>query len=374
MSFFYLFIHQYLLDAIVAPIHLLIGMFVFVAIIAAVVLFILLYLVRRTAKSIRRKFLRQQYSEYISELAICESKEELQLFLDLTEVKQLIDLIRYDVFARRVLITELLKTVKSMSGNAADNLCWFYEQVGLEEDSFERLQKGAWHVKARAIQELSGLRQQKYIPKIYRYTNNANELVRSEARAAVVKLTGFDGLRFLDIISYPLTEWEQLCLLHELTLHSNRSFTKVGDWLQSANYSVAEFALRLIEVYSLHEYFPNVTACLQHPSKAVRKKTIAALNQIYDPAAGALLMQLFPQEETDIQLLILQLLQEHGSEAEHFFLLQQVVHPAQEVRVAAAKAFYHTQPDAERLLKQQVDATAYPWTVLLPQLKQEGVL
>lgn len=360
-----------MLDAIVEPMQLLIGMFAFVAIIAGIVFFILLYLIRRTAKSVRRKSLRQLYSERISELAICESNEELLLFFDQPETKNLMQLIGQDVFARRVMITELLKTVKNMSGNAADNVCWFYEQAGLEKESLLRLQKGAWHIKAKAIQELSGLRQHKYISKIYRHTNNANELVRSEARTAVVKLTGFEGLRFLDVISYPLTEWEQLCLLHELSLHSNRSFTKLGDWIQSENYSVVEFALCLIEVYSLHDYLPNVTVCLKHPSKAVRKKAIAALHQIYDPAAADVLMEIFPEESTDIQLLIFQLYREYGSEQEQFFLLQQVVHPVQEVRVAAAKAFYHTQPDAERLLKQQVDATAYPWTVLLPQLKQE---
>jgi hypothetical protein len=363
--------YLYLIDAIVQPIHLLIGMFVFVAIIAGIVFFILLYLIRRTAKSIRRKNLRQCYSENISELAVCESSEDLELLLGQPETQQLLRLIGQDVFARRVLITELLKTVKSMSGSAADNVCWFYTQAGLEKDSLLRLQNGAWHIKARAIQELSGLRQHKHIPKIYRYTNNANELVRSEARTAVVKLTGFEGLRFLDVISYPLTEWEQLCLLHELSLHSNRSFAKLGDWLQSENHSVTEFALRLIEVYSLHEYFLNVTACLKHPSKAVRKKAMAALQQIYDAAAADALMEIFPEETTDVQLLILQLFKEYGTEKEQFFLLQQVVHPVQDIRVAAAKAFYYTQPDAERLLKQQVDATVYPWTVLLPQLKQE---
>lgn len=363
--------YLYLIDAIVQPIHLLIGMFVFVAIIAGIVFFILLYLIRRTAKSIRRKNLRQSYSENISELAVCESSEDLELLLGQPETQQLLRLIGQDVFARRVLITELLKTVKSMSGSAADNVCWFYTQAGLEKDSLLRLQNGAWHIKARAIQELSGLRQHKHIPKIYRYTNNANELVRSEARTAVVKLTGFEGLRFLDVISYPLTEWEQLCLLHELSLHSNRSFAKLGDWLQSENHSVTEFALRLIEVYSLHEYFLNVTACLKHPSKAVRKKAMAALQQIYDAAAADALMEIFPEETTDVQLLILQLFKEYGTEKEQFFLLQQVVHPVQDIRVAAAKAFYYTQPDAERLLKQQVDATVYPWTVLLPQLKQE---
>ena len=137
---------------------------------------------------------------------------------------------------------------------------------------------------------------------------------------------------------------------------------------------MVEFALRLVEVYKLYELYPNVIACLQHPAKMIRKKAIVALKEIYDPAANELLVAMFPEEDADVQLQILKLLQEHGSEAEQVFLLQQIFHTQQEIKVAAARAFYHTQPDAEHLLKQQVNEDSYPWTVLLPQLKREAAL
>lgn len=364
----------FLLDAVVDPVQLLVVTLLFVCTIAGMLFFILFYLIRRRGRSLRRKSLREQYSNCISELAVCETNDELQSFLQQPETVKITALLQHDAFARRVIITELLKTVKNMSGNAATNVCWFYEQATLQHDSLFRLQKGAWHVKARAIQELSGLRQNKYIAKIYRHTNNSNELVRNEARTAVIKLTGFEGLRFLDVATYPLTEWQQLCLLHELSLHSNRSFDGVQRWLQSANSSVAEFALRLVEVYHLHVYYSDVIGCLKHTSKAVRKKAIAALKEIYNSSSNEILVERFQQEEADVQILILQLLQEFGTEAEQFFLLQQLTHVQQEIKVAAARTVYHTQPDAEQLIKQRVNADEYPWTVLLPQLKQEVAL
>lgn len=365
---------QIMLDVFIQPVHLMLAMFVFIVIIAGVIFFILLYLIRRTARSYRRAQLRETFSGLISELALCETEDELQDFMFQPITKEQLQLLLNDTYSRKVLITELLRTVKSMSGTAALNICWFYEQVGLDKDSLARLQHGAWHVKARAIQELSGLRQKKYITRIYRVTNHPDELVRNEARTAVVKLTGFEGLRFLDVISYPLTEWQQLCLLYELSLHNSQSFEQAHRWLQSKNNSVVEFALRLVEVYKLYELYPNVIACLQHSSKMIRKKSIVALKEIYDPAANELLVTMFPKEDADVQLQILKLLQEHASEAEQVFLLQQIFHPQQEIKVAAASAFYHTQPDAERLLKQQVNEDSYPWTVLLPQLKQEVAL
>ncbi|RXK62254.1 hypothetical protein ESA94_04380 [Lacibacter luteus] len=368
------YITLYLLDAVVDPLQLLAVTLFFVCIIAGVVLFILFYLIRRTGRSMRRRSLREQYSNCISELAVCETDEELQSFLQQPDTQRITRLLEHEAFSRRVIITELLKTVKNMSGNAATNVCWFYEQANLQHDSLLRLQNGAWHVKARAIQELSGLRQNKYITKIYRHTNNANELVRNEARTAVVKLTGFEGLRFLDVATYPLTEWQQLCLLYELSLHSNRSFEGVQRWLQSSNSSVTEFALRLVEVYHLHACFSTVTSCLKHAAKPVRKKALAALKEIYDPAINEILVAMFPAEDADVQILILQMLKEFGTEEEQAFLLQQLLHEQQEIKVAAARAVYYTQPDAESLLRQRVQTDTYPWNVLLVQLKQEVLL
>lgn len=365
---------QILLDVSIQPVHLMLAMFVFILIIAGVIFFILGYLIRRTARSYRRAQLKETYSSLISELALCETEDELQEFMFQPATREQLPLLLDDAYSRKVLVAELLRTAKNMSGTAVQNICWFYEQVGLDKDSLFRLQHGAWHVKAKAIQELSGLRQQKYITRIYRLTNHPDELVRNEARTAVVKLTGFEGLRFLDVISYPLTEWQQLCLLYELSLHSNNSFAQAHRWLQSKNNSVVEFALRLVEVYKLHELYPNVTACLQHVSKAIRKKALSALKEVYDPATNELLVAMFPNEDVDVQLSILKLLQEHASEPEQLFLLQQIAHPQQEIKIAAARAFYHTQPDAERLLNQQLIADSYPWTVLLPQLKQEVAL
>ena len=363
---------QLLLDVVVQPWHLLLGMFFFILIIAGVILFILLYLVRRGRRTARRLQLRELYSELISELAVCETEDELYAFMQQPSTKEILYRLLGDGFARKVLITELLKTARSMSGSAASNVCWFYAQADLDKDSLDRLQHGAWHVKARAIQELSGLRQRKQITKIYRLTNHPDELVRNEARTAVVKLTGFEGLRFLDVITYPITAWEQLCLLHELSFHKAESFTQIDRWLNSNNNSVVEFALRLIEVYKLYDLHPQVIRCLSHPSVAVRKKAINALNEIYQPDAAAHLINQFHTEEKELQLLILQLFEVHATENELPFLLQCLSHAATEVKAAAAKAVYHTQADGMVYLEQRVVVTDHPWAVLLPQLKREG--
>ncbi len=369
----YFAVEQLLPDVLVQPWHLLLGMFFFILLIAGVILFILLYLIRRTRRSALRLQLRNMYSELISELAICETEDELYAFMQQPNVKEMLYRLLDDGFARKVLITELLKTVKSMSGSAANNVCWFYAQTDLDKDSLHRLQHGAWHVKAKAIQELSGLRQRKQITKIYRLANHPNELIRNEARTAVVKLTGFEGLRFLDVITYPITAWQQLCLLHELSFHKAQSFEQIDRWLNSANSSVVEFTLQLIKVYKLYDLHPQVLGCLSHPSTAVRKKAINALQGIYQPGAAKRLINQFQLEEKELQLQILQLFEVHAGADELPFLFACLSSDDDSIKAAAAKALYKTQPNGLSYIEQRVVATEYPWTILLPQLKQEEV-
>lgn len=110
-------VEQLLPDVLVQPWHLLLGMLFFILLIAGVIFFILLYLIRRTRRSALRLQLREIYSELISELAVCETEDELYAFIQQPSVKELLYRLKSDGFARKVMITELLKTVKSMSGD-----------------------------------------------------------------------------------------------------------------------------------------------------------------------------------------------------------------------------------------------------------------
>lgn len=360
-----------LLYVFVQPYQLLIGMLFFVSIIAAIVIFISLYLIRRTGHSIRRKQLRSDFSEIISQLAVADTAGELDDITNEPANHAKIEGWLNSPFSRKVLIRELMATAKNMSGTAKDNICWFYEKTGLNKDSLERLRDRHWHVKSRAIQELGHLQQSQFVTKVYRFTNNKNELIRSEARIAVVKLTGFEGLRFLDMISYPITEWEQLSLLHELGLQKPGSFDSIPHWLQSNNHSVVEFALRLTEVYKLYDLHDEVAACLSHTNKTVRQKTIQSLKEIGQPASAAILAQQFHKESPDLQLRILDSLRHIGTSNELPFLIDCLSLPQNAIKASAARAIRTIEPNGLSLVKQRVDKQAYPWPILLPQLEQE---
>jgi hypothetical protein len=355
----------------VGPFQLVELMYVFIAVIAAVVSFIAFYLFRRTRNSARRKKLRALFSDKISMLAICEDRQDLQQTTQeiLTQLRT--DNLTEESFSRNVLIKELVTASKSMSGTAKDNISYLYEQAGLDIFTLAQVRTGAWHIKARAIQTLAHLNQRKHIARIYRHTNNRNELIRSEARVAVVRLTGFEGLRFLDVISYPLTEWEQLCLVHELSENHRPDFQKIPGWLHSDNDSVVEFALRLVESYRIFEMHGDVAFCLAHQLPSIRKKAVQTIRAINQPQTSSLLVAQLQRDEEEVQLVVLEALGEVGSEADLSVLWPFLSHPSTIFKIAAAKAIRNSHPYGMAMLRQRVDMETHPWKILIPQLEEE---
>lgn len=356
---------------IVHPYQLLEGMYFFLLVIAGVILFIAFYLVKRSRTSVKRRQLRHQFSDFISELAVCDTEAERNECVEGPAVKIQINRWLADGFARHTLIRELTATVKNMSGQAAANICWFYETAGLYKDSLGQLKSKHWHVKARAIQQLAHLQQARYITRIYRLTNDKHELVRNEARIAVVKLTGFEGLRFLDVITYPITDWQQISLLHELAQHRRIVFPAMERLLQSPNSSVVEFTLRLITTYQVYDLQHAVLKCLDMPQATIREKALAALKEIGDATAAQVLTQHFQNEEPRLQIQLLHVIQQIGTTEQIPFLLLTLSNPDNDVKASAARAIRELQPDGLDLVARQISPEAYPWNQLLPQLKQE---
>ncbi|MCG2616031.1 HEAT repeat domain-containing protein [Terrimonas sp. NA20] len=346
-------------------------MYLFISIIVLVVGFIAFYLFYRARRTARKMQLRLLYSEHISMLAICEGEQELQeTIYDIhAQLKQ--QGLTEDEQGRGVLIKELVTAAKSMSGAAKENISAFYRAAGLDQITLSQLKSGAWHVKSRSIQTLSHLGQKQHIAKIYRHTNNRNELIRSEARVAVVKLTGFQGLRFLDVITYPLTEWEQLCLVHELSENHLPDFKHIPDWLHSDNDSVVEFALRLVESYRILELHGDVAFCLAHGQSSIRKKAVQAVRSINQPQTAPLLATQLLREEEDVQLVVLEAMGEVGSENDLAVLWPFLAHPRTVFKIAAARAIRNSHPYGMAMLRQRVDMEVHPWYILIPQLEEE---
>ena len=241
--------------------------------------------------------------------------------------------------ARQFVIDELVGCKKNFSGAVAENIVVLYKHLGLKKDSIKKMKSGnKWYVKAKGIQELYMMDQQDVLTTIYKNTNSNNDFVRMEAQTGVIHLTGFPGLRFLDVISYPLTEWQQLKLLEQLRLTPIKEdlAIKIPHWLLSKNDTVVVFTLKLADEYQQFAVGDKVIACLVHQNATIRSQALKTLIRLSDEKTASILLGYISKEPFANQAYILDALQYLASDKEKDFLLKLLDHPNDLIKLKAA--------------------------------------
>lgn len=272
---------------------------------------------------------------------------------------------------RKVLTDEMINARKNVSGSSADNLKKLYLQLNLHHFALSRLNNGKWYIKAQIIQELSIMDLKEHLTKIYRFINDSNDLLRMEAQIAVVRLYGFKGLRFLDLVTYPLSEWQQIKLLHELTNVSTENFSGIEKWLKSANKSVVVFALKLTRIYHRFELHDAVAVCLADHSDEVRYQAIISLGEIYNHETSGILIGRLLKEAPREQKAILQVLQNLATTDDILVLLDQLNDENASVKFLAAKTLSKIGPEGYESLVQHPQAQQHPLSGIIKQISSE---
>ncbi len=272
---------------------------------------------------------------------------------------------------REFLTDELIKARKNVSGIAAENVKNLYLQLNLDKYALNGLKSYKWHIKAQKIQELSIIGLKEHIDKLYPFTNDKNNLVRIEAQTAVVKFSGYDGLKFLDTVTYPIDEWQQIKLLQELSGLPPDNFTGIETWLQSSNKTVVIFALKLVQNYHKFELHNLVAGCLNHPDADVKQQAIITLGDIYNEKTPDLLISKFLRFDMMHQIAIIKVFKNIASEKEIPFLTDQLDHKNAEVVLQAARALAKIGPEGVKVLTNYRLADQYPLNEIIKQVKNE---
>ncbi|MDB5137293.1 MAG: hypothetical protein JWP37_3896 [Mucilaginibacter sp.] len=271
---------------------------------------------------------------------------------------------------RALLTAEILSAKKNITGTSAENLIHLYQQLNLEKYALKNLKSRYWYIKAKAIQELTVMEMKEFQTLLYPFTNNHNELVRMEAQTAIVQFQGFEGLRFLDIIIYPISDWQQIKLLQQLS-NVPPVYIDIDGWLKSANSSVVVFALKLARNYHRFELHDLILSCLDHPNPEVRLQAIHCLCEMYTDETSDQLISRFLKESFRHQLAMIKAMQNIGSEKDILFLLSLLDDDNHEMKLSAARALASIGKSGLTSLQDHVKSAGYPLNEILMQIKGE---
>lgn len=335
--------------------------------IAMVVSVIYLYLFYKKRNFFYTERIRKHLDPLISQIIMEES-------IDSIEIPRNINRILSTNVARQYAIDELIRCKKNFSGLVSENIVALYFELGLKKHSLKKMANKKWHVKARGIQELYMMDQKDVLITIYRNTNSKNEFVRMEAQTGVIHLTGFPGLRFLDVISYPLTEWQQLKLLEQLRLYPDKEdlSEKIPGWLMSKNTTVVVFALKLADEYQQFAVRIHVIGCLVHPDKSVRSQALKTMIRLADEQTPAVLLGYFNKEPLINQVFILDALKPLATERDKGFLLTLLGHENDTIKLKTASVLAACSNDGIDIIKKRATEQPEPYERIYRHVKAIG--
>jgi hypothetical protein len=314
----------------ITPTALLDGVLFFSCITAALVVFTYFYLGLKKRAFFFKDRIKKNLELWISNVILNEDEE--------IRIPEKFNKIFRNPVARQYAIENLIVNKKAFSVSVADNIRMVYEQLGFKMDSLKKLNNNRWFIKAKGIQELAIMDQNDLLIKVYRLTNSKNDLVRNEAQSAIIHWSGFNGLRFLDVATYDISEWQQVQLLVQLKNFTQQDMPKLKKWLTSTNDTVIIFALKLAEVYQQFLVKNIVEECLSHNNETVRIHAVNTLSRIGDSESADKLIEEYNNEHFTNRLNILNKIHLVANAGHIPFLLQQINNENDFLKLAAARA------------------------------------
>lgn len=278
----------------------------------------------------------------------------------LDELRNIID----NSLARQYMVEELIRSKQNYSGEVADRIVTIYTGLDLKQYSLEKIQpKNSWYIIARGIQELYMMEQQDVYEDIYKFTNASNEYIRNEAQIGLIHLTGFTGLDFLESVSYPITNWQQLKLLEQLKQFPKKEdfSSSVPKWIKSENNSVVVFALKLCYEYQLIQLVDDITNCLDHESETVKTQAIETLIRLENDLTSKILLNYLNQASRKDQLLILDALSKIATEEDSASLIKLLDNPDNLIKLKASIALSKCSSTGMDLIKEKSISNPEPF-------------
>jgi hypothetical protein len=275
--------------------------------------------------------------------------------------------------ARQYAIRQLISTKKNLIGLASRNIIWLYERMGLREDSIRKFRSPIWHHKAWGIYELYMMEQKDMQAAIARHTNHRNAHVRMEAQTAVLAFSGFEGLKFLDTLTRPMNEWQQLKLIEQLMPLDPGNLDHLTIWLNAGNPDVVLFALKLAGLYQQLQVQNDVITLLKDHREKLREQAIKTLVRVGDENAPSILIQQYAEETPHNRKTILKSLESMATDKELPFLSTLLENGEPDVQLQAARIMMKCCSDGGTLIQQRSTAPGDVFQQLFFHIKSEMV-
>lgn len=262
-------------------------------------------------------------------------------------------------FTRVILIDEMIDLSINLKGDSASKLRELYIHMGLDKDSYALAQSIFWHLRVKGFRELAFMNIVSAEPIIRKALKSQNNIIRSEAQLALVRLNKNDPFSFLDTLHKPFTLWEQN-KLHEMIIYHNLEVPSFKKWLYSDNRTIVIFAIDMIRLFKEMDAVNDVIEIVSHENRDVRSHAYNTLGDLCIKAAVPALIHRFHDEQFDNKILILKALSRMQM-PENIIFFKKVIEEENEVyvQIEAAKGILNLGIEGEKELQLLLNSEEY---------------
>ena len=295
------------------PIHIRILMgviLIFCLVITVLFAIILGSRIYKTNRNRTSKLLQKKYQPVFTQLLFEDDSRLLSdTFFTLFEKKDL-----QNKHRRSVLLEELIHLHENFTGETAVRLELIYRKLNFHHDSLGKLKNRRWYVVAKGLRELALMNISETTEPMLLFIKSKNELLRMEARIALVKLSEKDPLFFLSKETEMLSAWDMANLHAMLTKLPEANIPFFSTWLNSSNKSVVLFCISMIGAFRQNDAIPVLLRLLDNDDEAIRQAAMKSLREMNATQAEEKLIAMYPLETPDVQNEILKSLENISSE------------------------------------------------------------
>jgi len=302
----------------------------------------------RTEEKIEATYQKEYESNLIEYLYAGNDEEEISF-----QQQQIINYFKTNAITglkRKIFINTLLKLRNEITGEAADAIQQLYYQTGFATDATKKVKSKKWDTVAKAIKELAQFEIKEAHDEIILLINHPKKEVRNEIQMYLVKLFGFEGLEFLDLLENKLSEWNQIQILKILENSEIHNLPDICPWLKSTNDSVVSFAIKLAKIYHQFDTKDEMLLLLEHSNQEIRIEAIEIISDLWISEAIDILKKDINQRCLEEQIAFFKTAEKMFTAADIPFILEYINHDNFDIRVSAQKmAALFCPSDAEKI-------------------------
>lgn len=240
---------------------------------------------------------------------------------------------------KNLFLEKLVEAERKFTGSANVELKLLYKNYHLDQVSLKKLSQKKNHLIGGAIQELTSMQVEEALPRINTFLNHPSPMIYQEAQYASVHFKGFEGLFFLSVHHAAMSDWHQLKLLLSIKELPENAMTQMKIWLESSNFSVTIFTLRLIRKFKFLPAEEHVKTLLNHSSTRVRTEAVRILHALENSKTNTILIESYSDQPVEVQREIMKmLLLSKDARCTDFFKTELLNHPDIPIKISAAES------------------------------------